>query len=158
MGLFTKNKNLEIYAPVDGEIIDLTSVKDEVFAEGMLGEGLAFEPANGEFVAPISGKLVTVFPSGHAFGIRSKCGVEILLHIGLDTVTLDGEGFDVKVKQNESVNQGDTLVVVDLEEVSKKVPAMQTPLIFTTDSMSGRKIEILKTGKVSKGDLVAKVS
>ncbi len=155
MGLFTKNKSIEIFSPVDGEIIDLAKVEDEVFAEGMMGDGLAFVPSNGDFVAPMAGKLVTVFPTGHAYGIESKNGVEILLHIGLDTVTLEGEGFDVKVKQGQTVSAGDQLVVVDLEEVAKKVPSTQSPLIFTIDSMEGKKLEIVKKGKVAKGDLVA---
>lgn len=155
MGLFGKNKGLEVFAPVDGEVIDLTLVEDEVFSEGMLGDGFAFVPENGEFFAPIDGKLVTVFPSGHAYGIKNKNGIEVLLHIGLDTVSLDGEGFDIKVKQDGSVKVGDRLVTVDIETVSKKVPSMKTPLIFTTDSMEGRTIEIIKKGKVSKGELVA---
>jgi PTS system glucose-specific IIA component len=155
MGLFGKKKELEVFAPVDGEVIELSKVEDEVFADGMLGDGLAFVPANGHFSAPIEGKLVTVFPSGHAYGIRSKGGVEILLHIGLDTVSLNGEGFDIKVKQDESVKAGDALVDVDIASVAKKVPSMQTPLVFTTDSMDGKSIEIVKKGKVSKGELVA---
>ncbi|WP_339029782.1 MULTISPECIES: PTS glucose transporter subunit IIA [unclassified Spiroplasma] len=157
MGLFTKNKKLEVFAPVDGEIIDLSKVEDEVFSEKMLGDGIAFIPDNGEFVAPIDGKLVTVFPSGHAYGIANSNGVEILLHIGLDTVSLNGEGFDIKVKQGSNIKAGELLVNVDMAKVSKKVPSMNTPLIFTTDSMSGRKFEVLKTGKVKKGDLIIEV-
>ncbi|AUM62360.1 PTS sugar transporter subunit IIA [Spiroplasma monobiae] len=157
MGLFTKNKNLDVFAPVDGEVIDLSKVEDEVFSEKMLGDGLALVPENGEFVAPIDGKLVTVFPSGHAYGIANSNGVEILLHIGLDTVSLNGEGFDINVKQGQNVKQGDLLVNVDIKNVSSKVPSMHTPLIFTTDSMSGRSFEIVKTGKVKKGDLIAQV-
>lgn len=156
MGLFSKkNKDLEIFAPVNGELIDLSQVEDEVFAEGMLGDGFAFMPEEGTFCAPIGGKVVTVFPSGHAYGIRSKTGVEILLHIGIDTVSLNGEGFDIKVKQDQNVEVGDELVTVDLKSVAAKVPSIQTPLIFTTDSMSGKTIEVLKKGKVKKGDLVA---
>ncbi|WP_339021069.1 PTS glucose transporter subunit IIA [Spiroplasma endosymbiont of Atherix ibis] len=157
MGLFTKNKSLDVFAPVDGEIIDLSKVEDEVFSEKMLGDGLAFIPENGEFVAPIDGKLVTVFPSGHAYGIVNSNGVEILLHIGLDTVSLNGEGFDIKVKQGQSIKKGDLLVNVDVKSVAAKVPSMHTPLIFTVDSMSGKSFDILKTGKVKKGDLVAQV-
>ncbi|AKU79349.1 PTS sugar transporter subunit IIA [Spiroplasma turonicum] len=157
MGLFTKNKSLEVFSPVDGEVISISDVEDEVFSEKMLGDGLAIIPSNGSFYAPIEGKLVTVFPSGHAYGILAKNGVEILLHIGIDTVSLDGEGFDIKVKQNDSVQVGDLLAIVDIENVSKKVPSIQTPLIFTTESMDGKKIEILKTGKVNKGDLIAVV-
>ncbi|ARU92257.1 PTS system glucose-specific IIA component [Spiroplasma clarkii] len=157
MGLFTKDKALEIMAPVDGEIIELSKVEDEVFAEGMLGEGLAFIPANGKFYAPMDGTLVTVFPSGHAYGIKNKSGVEALLHIGMDTVSLDGEGFDVKVKQDKKVMAGDLLVEVDLDLIAKKVPSIQTPLVFTSESMNGKKIEILKTGKVKQGEAIAKI-
>ncbi|AUB31168.1 PTS sugar transporter subunit IIA [Spiroplasma floricola] len=157
MGLFTKNKSLDVFAPVDGEIIDLSKVEDEVFSEKMLGDGIAFIPENGEFVAPIDGKLVTVFPSGHAYGIANSNGVEILLHIGLDTVSLNGEGFDINVKQGQSVKKGDLLVNVDIKSVFAKVPSMHTPLIFTSDSMNGKNFEILKTGKVKKGDLIAQV-
>ncbi|WP_408640712.1 PTS sugar transporter subunit IIA [Spiroplasma helicoides] len=152
--MFTKKKNLEIFAPVDGEIIDIHTVQDEVFAEGMLGEGLAFVPDNGEFVAPVDGKLVTVFPTGHAYGIKNKNGVEILLHIGLDTVSLEGEGFDVKVKQDQEVSVGDLLVIADLESIAKKVPSTQTPLIFVPESMNGKSLEIVAKGKVKKGDLI----
>lgn len=158
MGLFSKNKTLEIIAPVDGEVIELSKVADEVFAEGMLGEGIAFKPANGKFYAPIEGTLVTVFPSGHAYGIKNKNGVEALLHIGMDTVSLNGEGFDIKVKQDQKVMAGDLLVEVDLDQVVKKVPSIDTPLVFTVDSMSGKSLEILKTGKVNKGDVIAKIS
>ncbi|ASP27874.1 PTS system, glucose-specific IIA component [Spiroplasma corruscae] len=157
MGLFTKNKSLEVFSPVDGEVISITDVEDEVFSEKMLGDGLAIIPSNGSFHAPIDGKLVTVFPSGHAYGILAKNGVEILLHIGIDTVSLDGEGFDIKVKQNDNVQVGDLLADVNIGEVSKKVPSMQTPLIFTTESMDGKKFEIVKTGTVKKGDLIAVV-
>ncbi|AKX33766.1 PTS system, glucose-specific IIA component [Spiroplasma litorale] len=157
MGLFTKNKSLEVFSPVDGEIIDISKVEDEVFSEKMLGDGLAIIPSDDSFYSPIEGKLVTVFPSGHAYGILAKNGVEVLVHIGLDTVSLNGEGFDIKVKQNDSVQVGDLLAVVNIAEVSKKVPSMQTPIIFTTESMEGKKFEIQKTGKVKKGDLIAVV-
>ncbi len=87
MGLFSKkSKELEIIAPVDGEIIALDKVEDEVFLQKMLGDGLAIKPSAGNFVAPVAGKLITVFPTGHAYGIKSNNGVEMLLHIGMDTV------------------------------------------------------------------------
>jgi len=158
MGLFSKEKILEVLAPVDGEIINLSQVEDEVFAEGILGEGLAFIPKNEKFYAPIDGTLVTVFPSGHAYGIKNKNGVEILLHIGVDTVSLNGEGFNVKVKQNKKVSKGDLLVEVDLAFVAKKVPSIHTSLIFMEESMDGKKVEILKKeGLVSKGEVIARV-
>ncbi|AXK50782.1 PTS sugar transporter subunit IIA [Spiroplasma alleghenense] len=155
MSLFSKNKDVQIFAPCDGEIIGLEKVEDEVFSEKMLGDGFAIDPANGDFVAPMEGKLVTVFPSGHAYGIKHKSGLEALLHIGLDTVSLDGVGFDIKVKQGESVKVGAPLVMVDLEGIRSKVPSLKTPLVFTQDSLEGKTIEVLAKGKVKKGDLIA---
>ncbi|WP_026389641.1 PTS sugar transporter subunit IIA [[Acholeplasma] multilocale] len=155
MGLFgKKNKTIEIYAPVDGKLVGLDKVEDEVFSEKMMGDGFAFVPAaNGEFVAPIEGELVTVFPTKHAYGIKHKSGVEVLIHIGLDTVTLNGEGFEAFVEQGGKVKVGDKLVNVDIKTIKTKVPSTTTPLIFT--DQAGKEIEIVKTGKVAKGDLVA---
>ncbi|WP_338970205.1 PTS glucose transporter subunit IIA [Spiroplasma endosymbiont of Labia minor] len=155
MGLFGKPKEVEIFAPCDGQVIDLEQVEDEVFSEKMLGDGFAFDPDNGNFVSPMDGKLITVFPSGHAYGIKHKSGVECLLHIGLDTVSLNGEGFDIKVSQNEIVKHGDKLVNIDFKTVKSKVPSMKTPLIFTEDALGGKKINIVKKGPVKQGELVA---
>ncbi|WP_339022926.1 PTS glucose transporter subunit IIA [Spiroplasma endosymbiont of Crioceris asparagi] len=159
MGLFSKKpKMVEIFAPVDGELIELSKVNDEVFAEKMLGDGLAVIPANGDFISPADGELVTVFPSGHAFGLRTSLGAEILLHIGMDTVSLNGDGFDVKVSQGQKVKKGEHLVKVDLEKIKSKDLSIQTPIVFTTESMDGKKMEIIKgTGNVKKGDLIAKI-
>ncbi|KAF5275452.1 hypothetical protein FQR65_LT16670 [Abscondita terminalis] len=148
MGLFGKKpKELEIFAPVDGTLIELSAIKDEVFAEGMMGDGFGIDPENGEFVSPVDGELATVFPTGHAYGFQTKVGVEILMHIGLDTVSLKGEGFDVKVSQGEKVTVGTPLVNIDIATVSKKVPSMQTPFVFTSQ---GTTFEMKATGKVKK--------
>lgn len=148
-----KNKDLEIFAPVDGILISLDQVEDDVFKDKMMGDGFAFEPTNGTFVAPMEGELITVFPSKHAYGIRNKNGVEVLLHIGLDTVNLNGDGFTSYVAQDQPVKVGDKLVEVDIEKVKKSVPSIKTPLVFT--NQSGKEIQILKNGAVKKGDLVA---
>ncbi|ATZ18909.1 PTS system, glucose-specific IIA component [Williamsoniiplasma somnilux] len=154
MGLFSKkNKQIEIFAPVDGKIIGLDKIEDEVFKEKMMGDGFAFDPANGEFVSPIDGELVSVFPTKHAYGIKHKSDVELLIHIGLDTVTLEGEGFNCVVSQGQKVKVGDKLVDVDLKLIAKKVPSIKTPLVFT--NTAGKTIEIVKKGAVKKGDLVA---
>ncbi|WP_031543301.1 PTS sugar transporter subunit IIA [Mesoplasma photuris] len=155
MGLFSKkNKGIEIYAPVDGTLIPLSSVEDEVFAEKMMGDGFAFEPKNGDFVSPIEGKLVTVFPTGHAYGIQHKSGLEVLIHIGLDTVTLEGKGFKAAVTQGQDVKVGDELVKVDIKKVAAEVPSMKTPLIFT--NQINKAIEMVAVdGPVKKGDLIA---
>lgn len=150
-----KNKatEVQIFAPVDGKLIGLDKVEDEVFKEKMMGDGFAFEPTNGEFVAPIDGELATAFPTKHAYGIKHKSGVEVLLHIGLDTVALNGEGFTSHVKQGQEIKVGTKLVDVDLKAVKAKVPSMATPLVFT--NQQGLTIEIVKKGAVKKGDLVA---
>ncbi|ACU78309.1 PTS sugar transporter subunit IIA [Mycoplasma mycoides] len=147
------NKNLKVLAPCDGKIITLDEVEDDVFRERMLGDGFAIYPTSNDFHAPVSGKLVTAFPTKHAFGIQTKNGVEILLHIGLDTVSLDGNGFESYVIQDQEVNAGDKLVTVDLQEVSKKVPSIKSPIIFTNNG--GKTLEIVKMGEVKKGDVVA---
>ncbi len=151
-------KNLEIYAPVDGEVIEITKVKDEVFSQKLLGDGFAIKPENGNFVAPFKGKLITVFPSGHAYGIKHKSGVEVLIHIGFDTVELKGEGFDILVKQGGKVKVGTPLVNVNLDIIAKKAPSTDTPIVFSPDSMKNKIVKILKTGKVKKGELIAEIT
>ncbi|AVN59487.1 PTS sugar transporter subunit IIA [Mesoplasma florum] len=156
MGLFSKkNKLVEIYAPVDGEVVGLDKVEDEVFSGKMMGDGLAIVPANGDFVSPMAGELASVFPTKHAYGFREKSGVEVLVHIGLDTVNLDGEGFESFVKQGDKVSQGDPMVKVDLKFVKPKVPSITTPIIVTNPN--GKEITIVKMGKVKKGELTATV-
>lgn len=108
-----------VNAPVAGHVISLDETGDPVFASRALGEGVGIQPADSEVVAPVSGVLQTVVETGHAFGIKTDDGVEVLVHVGIDTVKMNGEGFDVKVKANEHVNAGDTLVVVDFDKVKE---------------------------------------
>ena len=108
-----------VNAPVAGHVISLDETGDPVFASRALGEGVGIQPADSEVVAPVSGVLQTVAETGHAFGIKTDDGVEVLVHVGIDTVKMNGEGFDVKVKANEHVNAGDTLVVVDFDKAKE---------------------------------------
>ena len=108
-----------VNAPVAGHVISLDETGDPVFASRALGEGVGIQPADSEVVAPVSGVLQTVAETGHAFGIKTDDGVEVLVHVGIDTVKMNGEGFDVKVKANEHVNAGDTLVIVDFDKVKE---------------------------------------
>ena len=108
-----------VNAPVAGHVISLDETGDPVCASRALGEGVGIQPADSEVVAPVSGVLQTVAETGHAFGIKTDDGVEVLVHVGIDTVKMNGEGFDVKVKANEHVNAGDTLVVVDFDKVKE---------------------------------------
>ena len=108
-----------VNAPVAGHVISLDETGDPVFASRALGEGVGIQPADSIVVAPVSGVLQTVAETGHAFGIKTDDGVEVLVHVGIDTVKMNGEGFDVKVKANEHVNAGDNLVVVDFDKVKE---------------------------------------
>jgi len=108
-----------VNAPVAGHVISLDETGDPVFASRALGEGVGIQPADSTVVAPVSGVLQTVAETGHAFGIKTDDGVEVLVHVGIDTVKMNGEGFDVKVKANEHVNAGNNLVVVDFDKVKE---------------------------------------
>ena len=121
-GLFSLKKNtklVSIFAPVNGKVIPETEIPDVAFSSGMIGEGLGIIPDNGHFVSPVKGKVIDVTSSGHAISLKSADGVELLLHIGIDTVTLKGEGFGVKVKNGDNVDIGTPLVDVDLNVIKR---------------------------------------
>ncbi len=144
-------------AYTDGAIVPIDKVKDEVFAQKTLGDGIAIDPTNGNFYAPISGKIITVLP--HAYGIRHKSGVEMLLHIGLDTVELQGKGFTSKVAMDDKVNAGDLLVTVDLKAVKAKVPSMQSPLVIMPNTIEGKVLNFnMDKKKVKIGDMIGTIS
>ncbi len=121
----------EANAPVSGTIVPLAEVKDKVFASGALGNGVGIVPDNGRFYAPFAGTVVTAFPTGHAFGIKSADGVEVLIHIGIDTVQLEGKGFTPAVTQGQSVEAGDLLATVDLEAVKAAGYDTTTVMVVT---------------------------
>lgn len=125
-----------VLAPVTGEIVDITEVPDPTFGQKLMGDGIAIKPTKGDFVAPVSGEVVNIFPTKHAVGIKSKAGVEYLLHIGLETVTMEGEGFEAFVKQGDQVKAGDLLVRVDLNLVNEKAADTITPLVITSEVAS----------------------
>lgn len=108
-----------VYSPLLGMVVPLAQVKDGVFSEGIMGPGVGIEPEDGRLYAPVDGEVLAVFPTGHAVGIRTKEGMEILLHIGIDTVQMNGDGFQIKVNQGERVHAGDLLVVFDLGKIKK---------------------------------------
>lgn len=132
-----------IISPASGKIIDLSQVNDEMFASKALGDGFAIELSDDKIVAPFNGKVITAFPSGHAFGILDDLGHEVLIHIGIDTVNLNGDGFDVKVKQGDQVKQGEVLVEVDLNKLKAANIDSTTMIIFT----SGEKVTLKKTNQ-----------
>lgn len=130
-----KNKGIQVIAPVNGEVKGITEVNDPVFSEKMMGDGIAVQYANGDVVAPICGVISTVIqPSCHAFGIKSDDGLELLVHVGLETVNLKGEGFQLHKQQGDRVEVGDKVLSVDAELLSSKGIDMITPIVITNSS------------------------
>lgn len=128
---FKKEKEeFKIVAPVDGNLILLENVPDEMFSQKIMGDGFAVDPENGSVVAPISGVAETVFPTGHAVGIKSKEGVECIVHIGLETVELNGEGFTPLIKQGDKVKAGQPIVKFDKALVEEKGYKLVTMVVF----------------------------
>ena len=136
-------------SPVSGITKNLNETEDKAFASGAMGEGFAVELTDGKVVAPFDGEVMVCFPTGHAYGLKSTDGTEILIHIGMDTVQLDGKGFDVKVEAGQKIKQGDVLVQVDLDYVKSQGKPLTTPIVFT----DGSHIELLKkNSNISIGD------
>ena len=148
----TENKG--IVAPADGNMFSIENVSDPMFAQKLLGDGVAFKYEGDSVVvcAPASGSLSALFPTGHAFGVTTPEGVELLVHIGIDTVSANGEGFKILGKnQGDKVNAGDPVVEVDLKKLSEKFD-MSTMLIITNDN--GKKIDFIEFGEVKKGQTI----
>ncbi|AEH49368.1 PTS system, glucose subfamily, IIA subunit [Parageobacillus thermoglucosidasius C56-YS93] len=158
--LFSKKietRAVEIYSPLDGEAIPLEEVPDPVFAQKMMGDGLAIIPKNGKVVSPINGKVVQIFPTKHAVGLVSEEGLEILIHIGLETVELNGEGFEVEVNAGETVKVGDPLINVDLDYLEQKHKEIVTPIIITNMLDKVGDLEYVKKNNiVTRGDIIMK--
>ena len=140
-----EQKNETFAAPVSGKVMPVTEVQDKVFSSKAMGDGIAIDPTEGKIYAPFSGEITVAFPTGHAYGIKAANGKEVLIHIGMDTVELDGKGFTPYVKQGDIVNQGDLLTDVDLDYIRSQGKPVVTPVIFT----DGTAVELLKTGTVS---------
>ncbi|PHS35985.1 MAG: PTS glucose transporter subunit IIA [Alkaliphilus sp.] len=129
--LFKKNKSRVIFAPMSGEIINIKNVPDKVFSKKMIGDGIAIKPNNGIVVSPCDGKIVTLFPTNHAIGIETEEGLQILIHLGIDTVELKGEGFKSYVHKGDYVKAGDKILEVDLDYCEKKGKSTISPIIIT---------------------------
>lgn len=142
----------DIINPIEGEIIPITEVPDQVFSGKMMGDGFAIVPSEGTVVSPVDGEIVNVFPTKHAIGILSNGGKEILIHIGIDTVKLNGEGFEVLVSQGDKVTKGQQLIKIDLHYIRENAPSTITPVVFTNLS-EGQEVVIEKTGKQGKGEI-----
>lgn len=148
-----KNK---VYSPLKGTAISLSEVKDATFAEGVLGKGFAVIPAAGKVVAPFDGKITTLFETKHAVGITSDAGLEVLVHIGLNTVALEGKHFTALVNEGDTVKAGQTLITFDQKAIAEEGYDITTPVIIT-NSDDYADVEVLGQGKVGFGDAVLSV-
>lgn len=146
----------EVYSVADGQVVALEQVKDPVFAQKMMGDGFAVEPANGNIVSPVSGTVSSIFPTKHALGIVTEPGLEVLVHIGLDTVSLEGKPFTVHVVEGQKVAAGDLLVTADLDAIRAAGRETSTVVVFTNgDAIKSVKLE--QTGSLAAKTAVAKV-
>ncbi|MDY4026142.1 MAG: PTS glucose transporter subunit IIA [Enterococcus avium] len=131
MGLFNKKKTTELFNPVRGNVVPLSSVHDEVFASEAMGTGLGVFPGSGEIYSPTKATVTAIFPTKHAISLVTKNGMEILIHIGIDTVELNGEGFDILVQTDDKVDKDTLLAKVNIDYLEKQHKKTDVMVIFT---------------------------
>ena len=146
----------EVYSVADGQVVALEQVKDPVFAQKMMGDGFAVEPANGNIVSPVSGTVSSIFPTKHALGLVTEAGLEVLVHIGLDTVSLEGKPFTVHVAEGQKVVAGDLLVTADLDAIRAADRETSTVVVFT-NAEAIKSVKLEQTGSLAAKTAVAKV-
>ncbi len=153
---FLKRKPREVKSPIDGQLIAIENVDDEVFSKKMAGDGLAILPVGDIFVAPIDGVISKIFSTNHAFLIKNKQDLEVLVHIGLETVALKGQGFERLAEQGDEVKAGDPIIKVDLDYIKAHAKDIITPILITDESKYDT---IAKNNTVVKaGDAIMEVS
>ncbi|ONI45300.1 hypothetical protein AN641_00500 [Candidatus Epulonipiscioides gigas] len=146
----------KFYSPIQGKLIPLSETPDEAFAQAMMGGGVAFIPTVGEVVAPCDGIINAIFPTKHAIGMTSAKGVELLIHVGLDTVNLQGKGFEAQVDEGQQIKTGDLLLKFDLEYIKQNVPSVITPMVFP--DLEDSNIKVLQFGDVNKQDEIIELN
>lgn len=144
-------------SPLNGEMKLISETPDTSFSQKMMGDGVVFYPSDGNLYAPCDGEIKMIFPTKHAIGLESKEGVEILLHVGIDTVLLNGEGFDVKVDTNQQVKKGDILMTFDLQYIKEKAASEASVMVFTNLNQE-QKLSLMKLGNVEAGDQIIKIA
>ncbi|MGN4447808.1 PTS sugar transporter subunit IIA [Bacillus cereus group sp. MYBK79-1] len=142
-GLGSKTNEETIVAPLTGAVKNIEEVPDPVFAGRMMGDGVAIDPTEGVVVSPVDGEIVQLFHTKHAIGIKAKNGTEILIHVGLETVKMEGEGFEAHVSEGQAVKAGDKLISFDLELIREKAKSTITPIVITnTDAAESIKTTV----------------
>ena len=142
-----------IQTPIVGDVIALSNVNDPVFSSGAMGQGIAVKPSQDVVYAPADAEVTIVFPTGHAYGLRTANGAEILIHVGIDTVSMNGEGFNQKVNQGDKVKAGDVLGTFD----SAKIAAAgldNTTMVIVTNTADFASVNPVASGSVAKGDAI----
>ena len=146
----------DVYSVADGQVVALEQVEDPVFAQKMMGDGFAVEPANGNIVSPVTGTVSSIFPTKHALGLVTDSGLEVLVHIGLDTVSLEGKPFTVHVSEGQKVVAGDLLVTADLDAIREAGRKTSTVVVFTNGDVL-KSVKLEQTGSLAAKTAVAKV-
>lgn len=149
---FKKSKKKNIYAPMNGKAINIYDVPDEAFSSKMLGDGVALIPSSGEIVSPVNGRIEQVVSTSHAYAIKSEDGLDILIHVGINTVNLNGRGFEVFVEKNQDVKVGDLIAKVDLDILKSESYNIHTPIVVTNIN-EVKELNVIK-GPVSAGSTV----
>ncbi len=147
-------RKIYLFSPVNGESLSITKVNDEMFSNKLIGDGIAFKLYEDIVYSPCEGEIIAIAPTKHAIGIRARGGIEILLHVGLDTVNLEGEGFEQLVKQNEKISQGQPLLKINKKLMKEKKVDLITPLVIIS---KGYKLKMCNYGQVSINDVVIEI-
>ena len=141
---------MKIHMPIAGPYGDVSGTPDDVFSQGMVGAGFVVSPTEGSVYAPFDGVISVLFPTGHAVAITAKSGVSLLVHIGLETVKMKGDGFTLHTKQGDTVKAGDLLITFDLEKIKKQADSILSPVVFT----EVKSVDVLKTKALKGRDLL----
>lgn len=148
-----KTEKYVVTSPVKGQVIPLKEVSDPAFAEGILGAGVAVIPADGSVYAPVDGTVAAAFPTGHAVGLLSDDGMEVLIHVGIDTVSMKGDGFCLKVGQGDKVKRGDLLLTFDAQKI-EAAGHETTTMVLVSNAANLGTLEVLSMGDVGAGQML----